>query len=184
MGADLAARLREAIRDVPDFPKPGVLFRDITTLLLRPDLVREAIHALWEPFAAERVTHIAGLEARGFILGTALAVDRHLPLVLMRKPGKLPGARFGEEYRLEYGSAGLEVHRDALGPGDRVLIVDDVLATGGTAAAAGRLAAQCGADVVGYAFLAEIEILEGRRQLGSVPAVSLLLYGAEPISGS
>ena len=184
MGTDLAARLREAIRDIPDFPRRGILFRDITTLLLRPDLLREAVHALWEPFAASEVTQIAALEARGFVIGSALAVDRHLPLVLMRKPGKLPAARFGEEYHLEYGSAGLEVHRDALAPGDRVLIVDDVLATGGTAAAAGRLVERCGATVAGYAFLAEIAALEGRRQIEGRTVVSLLLYGAEPAPGA
>lgn len=176
MGDDLAARLREAIRDIPDFPKPGVLFRDITTLLGRPSLLRKATEALWRPFASESVTHIAALEARGFIFGGAMAVERSLPLVVMRKPGKLPAAVHAENYDLEYGSATLEVHRDSLGEGDRVLVVDDVLATGGTAAAAGRLVERCGAALVGYSFLAELDFLCGREKLKGARVVAVLHY--------
>jgi adenine phosphoribosyltransferase len=176
MGDDLAARLREAIRDIPDFPQPGVLFRDVTTLLMRPLLLREAIDALWQPFAGERVSHIVALEARGFIFGGAMAVERGLPLVIMRKPGKLPAAVHAEEYELEYGNATLEVHADALGRTDRALVVDDVLATGGTAAAAGRLVARCGAELVGYTFLAELDFLNGRGKLEGTRVVSVLHY--------
>ena len=176
MGDDLATRLREAIRDIPDFPQPGVLFRDVTTLLIQPSLLREATEALWRPFAGDRVSHIVALEARGFIFGGAMAVERGLPLVIMRKPGKLPAAVHAEEYELEYGKATLEVHRDALGEDDRALVVDDVLATGGTAAAAGRLVDRCGAAVVGFSFLAELDFLSGRMKLPGGRIVSLLHY--------
>ena len=176
MGDDLAARLRGAIRDIPDFPKPGVLFRDVTTLLVQPALLREATEALWRPFAGDRVTHIVALEARGFIFGGAMAVERMLPLVIMRKPGKLPAAVHSEEYELEYGNATLEVHRDALGAGDRALVVDDVLATGGTAAAAGRLVNRCGAELIGCSFLAELDFLGGRSKLAGARLFSLLHY--------
>ena len=176
MGDDLATRLREAIRDIPDFPQPGVLFRDVTTLLVQPSLLREATYALWQPFAAERVSHIVALEARGFIFGGAMAVERGLPLVIMRKPGKLPAPVHTEEYELEYGRATLEVHRDALGENDHALVVDDVLATGGTAAAAGRLVERCGAQLVGYSFLAELDFLGGRKKLPGARIASLLQY--------
>ena len=176
MGNDLATDLRAAIRDIPDFPRPGVLFRDVTTLLLRPSLFCQAVEALWVPFAGERVTHIVALEARGFIFGGAMAALHRLPLVIMRKPGKLPAAIHAEEYELEYGRAQLEVHKDGLGPGDRSVIVDDVLATGGTAAAAGRLVERCGASLAGYSFLAELEYLGGRQKLRGAPVVSLVRY--------
>jgi len=176
MGDDLATRLREAIRDIPDFPQPGVLFRDVTTLLMQPSLLREATEALWRPFAAEQVSHIVALEARGFIFGGVIAVERGLPLVIMRKPGKLPAAVHAEKYDLEYGSATLEVHRDAIGVGDRALVVDDVLATGGTAAAAGRLVERCGAEIAGFSFLAELDLLGGRRSLPGAQIVSLVHY--------
>jgi adenine phosphoribosyltransferase len=176
MGDDLATRLRESIRDIPDFPKPGVLFRDVTTLLMQPSLLREATEALWRPFADDGVSHIVALEARGFIFGGALALERGLPLVIMRKPGKLPAAVHSEEYELEYGRATLEVHTDALGETDRALVVDDVLATGGTAAAAGRLVGRCGAALVGYAFLAELDFLNGRAKLQEARVESLLRY--------
>jgi len=177
MQNDLAARLICAIRDIPDFPQPGILFRDVTTLLLKPALVAEAINALWEPFADEGVTHVVAVEARGFIVGTGISMRRGLPLVLLRKAGKLPGARIAETYSLEYGSATMEIHSDVFRKGDRALIVDDVLATGGTAAAAGRLVERCGAGIAGYGFLAELVPLEGRKKLGSAKVISLLSYG-------
>ncbi|MDM7916124.1 MAG: adenine phosphoribosyltransferase [Candidatus Eisenbacteria bacterium] len=176
MRDDLPERLRRSIRDIPDFPQPGVLFRDVTTLLLDPGLVAEAIDALWETFDRRGITHVVAVEARGFILGMGIAMRCKLPLVLMRKPGKLPAERLSEEYELEYGKGRLEVHADALRPGDRVLIVDDVLATGGTAAAAGRLVRRCGAELVGYAFLAELGFLEGRARLEGCHVLSLLRY--------
>jgi adenine phosphoribosyltransferase len=161
---------------VPDFPKPGILFRDVTTLLLYPGLVREALDGLWERFSDVGVTHVVAIEARGFIVGAGISLLRNLPLVLLRKPGKLPSARHSESYDLEYGSAALEVHSDALRAGDRALVVDDVLATGGTAAAAGRLIQRCGGLVVGFGFLAELDFLSGRQRLVDAPVFSLLHY--------
>ncbi len=184
MQNDLAARLRRAIRDIPDFPQPGILFRDVTTLLLKPDLVAEAIEALWQPFADAGVTHIVAVEARGFVVGMGVSMRRNLPLVLLRKAGKLPGARLAESYELEYGRAMLEIHADVLHTGDRALIVDDVLATGGTACAAGRLVRRCGASVAGFGFLAELVPLGGRGKLEDTRIVSLLSYGPEVAGGS
>lgn len=176
MKSELATRMREAIRDVPDFPQSGILFRDVTTLLLKPDLLNEAVEALIAPFAAGGFSHVVALEARGFILGGAIAVKNKIPLVIMRKPGKLPAEAYAEEYELEYGRASMEIHRDALNEGDRALIVDDVLATGGTAAAAARLIERCGAKVAGFAFLAELGPLGGRSKLSGAEIVSLLRY--------
>jgi adenine phosphoribosyltransferase len=177
MDAELAARLRRAIRNIPDFPQPGILFRDVTTLLLRPSLVHEAIDALWEPFSGAGITHVVAVEARGFIVGTGISLSRGIPLVLLRKAGKLPGIRLAESYDLEYGKAMLEIHADVLKEGDRALIVDDVLATGGTACAAGRLVQRCGATIAGYGFLAELLLLKGKEKLGDVPVISLIDYG-------
>jgi adenine phosphoribosyltransferase len=179
MPNDLSARLEKAIRDVPDFPKPGIIFRDVTTLLLQPDLVSAAIDALWEEFAGRPTTHIVAIEARGFVIGAGLALRHRLPLVLLRKPGKLPSKSLSESYDLEYGSASLEIHADALRAGDRALIVDDLLATGGTAAAAGKLVRRCGASVSGYGFFVELDFLAGRAKLNDAPVASLLHYHAE-----
>jgi adenine phosphoribosyltransferase len=174
----LPERMRHAIRNVPDFPKPGILFRDITTLLLRSDLVREGLEALWEPFAGQ-VDVVGGIESRGFILGAILAVERQLPFVPFRKPGKLPGRTYREEYSLEYGTDALEVHADAIAGGSRVLIVDDLLATGGTAAAAARLAERAGGAVAGLAFFIELDTLAGRKKLAGRRIVSLVHYEGE-----
>ena len=152
MDPKLPERLRAAIRNVPDFPKPGILFRDITTFLARPDLLREAVEAMGEHFA-DHFDVVAGIESRGFILGAPLAVSRGVPFVPLRKPGKLPAAVYRESYALEYGTDALEVHRDAFASGARVLIVDDLLATGGTAVASACLVETAGASVVGLAFL-------------------------------
>ncbi len=176
MSDDLSARLCAAIRDVPDFPKPGILFKDISTLLLQPSLFTEAIDAIGSAFGDAGVTHVVALEARGFLFGAGLSLRLDLPLVIMRKPGKLPAATIQEEYQLEYGTAALEVHCDALCAGDRAMIVDDVLATGGTAAAAGRLVMRCGAILAGYAFLAELDFLGGREKLSAAPVYSVLHY--------
>ena len=164
MDPNLTRRIRSAIRDVPDFPKPGILFRDITTLLQDPALTNEALEALWEPFDGT-VDAIAGIESRGFIVGATLALSKGLPFVPLRKPGKLPAATWQESYELEYGTDALEVHRDGFDAGQRVLIVDDLLATGGTARAAARLVERCRADVVGLAFLIELRFLDGRSRL-------------------
>jgi adenine phosphoribosyltransferase len=178
MDPRLPERLRAAIRNVPDFPKPGILFRDITTLLTRPDLLREAVEALGDPFAG-RFDAVAGIESRGFILGAPLAVARGVPFVPLRKPGKLPAAVYRESYALEYGTDALEVHRDAFAPGARVLIVDDLLATGGTAVASARLVETAGASVVGLAFLVELEFLPGRARLAGREVLSLVGYPGE-----
>ena len=178
MDPRLPERLRQSIRDVPDFPKAGILFRDITTVLQRPDLMCEAMDALWEPFV-DRVDAIAGVESRGFILGAPLAWNHRCPFVPIRKPGKLPAATFRESYALEYGTDAMEIHQDALRPGQRVLIVDDLLATGGTAAAAARLVERTGATVTGFAFLIELSFLHGRSKLAGREIVALVDYAGE-----
>jgi len=171
----LPDRLRAAIRDVPDFPKPGILFRDITTLLARPELVDEALAALWEPFAGG-TDLVAGVESRGFILGATIAALHRLPFVPLRKPGKLPAAVWRESYALEYGSDALEMHQDAIQAGQRVLVIDDLLATGGTAAAAVRLVEHARGAVVGIATLAELTFLNGRSRLGAYRVHTLVRY--------
>jgi adenine phosphoribosyltransferase len=176
MKPDLRDRLRATIREVPDFPKPGILFRDLTPILLDPALTREVVEALWEPFAGEGIEAVAAIESRGFVFGAALAHARGLPLVLLRKPGKLPAEVFRESYALEYGSDALEMHRDALRGGQRVLVVDDLLATGGTAAAAGRLVRRAGAEVCGYAFVVELAGLKGRAAVEGGRIHVLLTY--------
>jgi adenine phosphoribosyltransferase len=176
MKDDLSERVRDAIRNIPDFPKPGVLFRDVSTLLLHAELTREAITAISAFPAGRNATHVVAVEARGFVFGSAVALTRGLPLVLVRKPGKLPAATIAERYALEYGEGALEMHADAIPSGARAWIVDDVLATGGTAAAAGRLVRRAGGEVSGYLFLAEIEILGGRANLSDAPVEALVRY--------
>ncbi len=171
-----AARLRAAIRDVADFPKPGIVFRDITPVLSDPELFADVTAALARPFSDAAITHVAAVEARGFILGAPVAQSLGVAFVPVRKPGKLPGATVGESYALEYGSDTLEVHADAFGPDARVLVVDDVLATGGTAAAACRLVERAGGAVAGLSFLMELGFLGGRAVLGAHRAEALLLF--------
>jgi adenine phosphoribosyltransferase len=171
----LADRVRATLRPIPDYPKPGIIFQDITPVLADGSLLQEVIGALAAPFAAAGVTHVLGIEARGFILGGAVASRLGVGFVPARKPGKLPWERVSEAYELEYGADALECHRDGLSRGSRVLVVDDVLATGGTAAAAGRLAQGLGAALAGWTFLLEIGPLEGRKRLGgTAPSVSLV----------
>jgi adenine phosphoribosyltransferase len=171
----LADRVRATLRPIPDYPKPGILFQDITPVLADGPLFQEVIAALATPFAAAGVTHVLGIEARGFILGGAVAARLGAGFVPARKPGKLPWEKVSEAYELEYGADALEAHRDGLGRGTKVLVVDDVLATGGTAAAAGRLAQGLGASLAGWSFLLEIGPLEGRKRLGgTAPSVSLV----------
>ncbi|MDE0217109.1 MAG: adenine phosphoribosyltransferase [bacterium] len=166
------------IRDVPDFPAEGVVFKDITPLLDDGDALRWAADELADSFADAAVDRVVGVEARGFILGAAVAYRLGCGFVPFRKPGKLPYRTRSVDYQLEYGTASLEAHTDALAPGQRVLIVDDVLATGGTAAAAVELAGSGGAEVVGAGFLVELGFLGGRAKLSDDwPVISLFCFG-------
>jgi adenine phosphoribosyltransferase len=158
-------RVLSTLRPIPDYPKPGILFQDITPVLRDGQLLRDVVLEMCRPFQDSAVTHVMGIEARGFILGGAVATTLGAGFVPARKPGKLPWDRAAEAYDLEYGTDSLEAHRDAWNAGSRVLIVDDVLATGGTARAAGQLARGLGAEVVGWSFLLEIGALKGRERL-------------------
>jgi adenine phosphoribosyltransferase len=171
--------LKEFIRDIPDFPKPGILFRDITPLLGDPEAMREVENRLAALWKSESVTGVAAVESRGFIFGTLLARRLEVPFIPIRKAGKLPWARLSESYALEYGEGVLEVHEDAAEKGDRVVIVDDLLATGGTAAASARLIERLGARVVAFGFVVELAFLEGRKRLAGYPVVSLITYDGE-----
>jgi adenine phosphoribosyltransferase len=173
MSADL---LKTKIRNVPDFPKPGILFYDITTLLRDPQGLRLALDAMAAPYVGTPIDLVVGMESRGFIFGAALADRLQAGFVPVRKPGKLPARSVRVSYQLEYGSDALEIHADAIEPGQRVLIVDDLLATGGTAAATIDLVAGLGAEVVGCAFLVELTFLNGRARLGSTPVHAVLPY--------
>ena len=164
------------VRDVPDFPKPGIVFRDITPLWADPAAFQQAIEAMARPVSPLHATHVMGLESRGFIFGAALAQRLSLGFVPARKPGKLPRDKHSEAYGLEYGSDALEIHKDAMKAGDRVLIVDDVLATGGTAAAARRLVEATGATAVGLTLFIELAGLDGRAKLPGLPVFSVLRY--------
>jgi len=162
--------VRARIRDVPDFPKKGVVFKDITPVLADPALFKRVIDALAERWRGQRITKVVGVESRGFVFAAPLAYALDAGLVIVRKPGKLPWQRVREVYALEYGEDALEMHVDAVGPGDRAVIVDDVLATGGTAAATIDLVRRCGAEVVGLSVLIELTFLPGRAALSAVGA--------------
>lgn len=166
----------ELIRDVPDFPKPGVVFKDITPVLANREAFSALVAEMCDPYRPGTVSSVAGIEARGFILATPVAERLGAGFVPIRKPGKLPAAVIRESYELEYGTDALEMHRDALEPGDNVLIVDDVLATGGTAAAAIRLVERVGARVVGVAVFIELGFLNGRASLNGTPLHALVTY--------
>jgi adenine phosphoribosyltransferase len=172
----LSKDVKNAIRDVPDFPKPGITFKDITPLLAEPELFRRVVAALADPFRADGITHVAAIESRGFLLGAPVAVELGVSLVPLRKPGKLPSRTASIEYALEYGTDSLEIHADACDARARVLIVDDVLATGGTAAAAGDLVRGRGAVVAGYAFLMVLSFLNGADRLGGTRIHSVASY--------
>ena len=161
----MSKSVRDYIRTIVDFPKEGILFRDVTTLFADPRGFRMAVDQLLHPWAGQRIEQVAGLEARGFILGGAVAHQLGTGFVPIRKKGKLPGATIAQEYTLEYGEAVMEVHDDALSPGQKVLLVDDLLATGGTAEAGIRLIERLGAEVVGCAFVIDLPDLGGRRRL-------------------
>lgn len=168
--------LKAYIRTIPDFPKSGIQFYDISPLLSSPKAYRETIVRLAIPFE-DKVDGIVSLDARGFLFGPTLAYRLRVPFAMARKKGKLPGVTVAKEYDLEYGSNTIELHIDALKKGSRVLVVDDVLATGGTAAAAGELVESIGSTVAGYAFVLELEALNGRQRLGTaVPVISLMTY--------
>jgi adenine phosphoribosyltransferase len=157
--------LSRFVRDVPDFPKPGILFRDITPLLASPEAFHAAVVAMAAPYRGSSVHRVVGIEARGFMFGAAIARELGLGFVPVRKPGKLPGRTEKIAYGLEYGSDGLEMHADAFAPGETALVVDDVLATGGTAAAAVELVERLGARIAGLTFFIELESLQGRSRL-------------------
>lgn len=169
--------LQALIRDIPDFPKPGILFRDITTLLQDADGLRYTIDSLAEKCADLEVDYVVGMESRGFIFGTALAYHMGVGFIPIRKPGKLPAPVYTVEYQLEYGSDRLQMHQDAGHAGANYLIVDDLIATGGTAAAAAQLVQQTGGHLVGFAFVIELVALDGRRHLpAEVPVITLIQY--------
>ncbi len=168
--------LSALIRDIPDFPEPGIVFKDITPVLADPDAFTTLVEALAEPFRDSGVTKVAGIEARGFTLATPVARLLGAGFIPVRKPGKLPYETVREDYSLEYGTDSLEIHTDAAQPGEKVLLVDDVIATGGTAAAAIRLLKKIGADVVGFAVFIELSFLDGAQMLDGVPLHALVKY--------
>jgi adenine phosphoribosyltransferase len=164
------------IREVPDFPKPGILFYDITTLLKNARAFRTVMDELTQRYRDKQISKIVGIESRGFIVGSPLAYRLGAGFVPVRKPGKLPADNFEVKYNLEYGSTSLAIHRDAISIGERVLIADDLLATGGTAAATVRLVRQLGGDIVGLVFLVELAALKGRDKLDGCDVYSMLSY--------
>ncbi|NJL35582.1 MAG: adenine phosphoribosyltransferase [Leptolyngbyaceae cyanobacterium RM2_2_4] len=168
--------LKSLIRDIPDFPKPGILFRDITTLLRNPEGLRYTVDILAERCADLSADYVVGMESRGFIFGTPLAYRLGIGFIPVRKPGKLPAAVHSVKYELEYGMDCLEVHQDAFHPGSRILIVDDLIATGGTAAATAELIERSGCELVGFGFIIELTDLGGRDRLPNVPIVTLVEY--------
>ena len=168
--------LRESIREIPDFPKPGVLFRDITTLLRNPDTLKHTVKELKSYCMMKDIDAVASVESRGFILGSIIAHELGVGFIPIRKPGKLPMDSISESYDLEYGSDSMEMHKDAVSEGDRILIVDDLLATGGTAVAATRLIERLGGKVLGLCFLIELSDLRGRDKLSGYDIFSLIQY--------
>ncbi len=168
--------LKRYIREAPDFPKPGILFYDITTLLQDATALRMTVDRLSWLFARERIHKVVGVESRGFMFGTLLAYKLNAGFVPVRKPGKLPAATIHQTYELEYGSDRLEMHRDGVAPGERALVVDDLVATGGTALATARMIEELGGEVAGMAFVIELEFLHGRERLRGYRVESLLRY--------
>jgi adenine phosphoribosyltransferase len=168
--------IRARIRDVPDFPKKGVVFKDITPVLADAALYRKVIDALAARWRGERISKVVGIESRGFLFAAPLAYAIGAGLTIVRKPGKLPWQTVREIYALEYGEDSLELHVDAVAPGERTLVVDDVLATGGTADAVGRLVARQGGEVVAFSFLLELGFLQGARRLGPHRVHALVRY--------
>jgi adenine phosphoribosyltransferase len=176
LAVDRLEHARSLIREIPDFPEPGILFRDITPLLADPKGLHITLDALAENFVGEHIDAVVAIDARGFIFGGALAERLNASFVPVRKPGKLPAAIDSVTYALEYGTDELQMHRDALPKRARAIVVDDLLATGGTASAAGELVRKQGAVVAAYAFVIELAGLRGRTRLGNTPVVSLMVY--------
>ena len=173
---ELDRRIRDTIRDIPDFPKEGVVFKDITTVLRDGKLFSDIIDHFADRYRGRDIDRIAGIESRGFIFGAALAHELEIGLTIVRKPGKLPYDTVGVDYALEYGTDRVEVHTDAMDEGDRVVVIDDLLATGGTCAATLKLMEQLGAEVVETGFLIELGFLSGRDKMGDAPIYSLTCY--------
>lgn len=169
-------RLKNKIRDIPDFPKPGIVFKDITPLVKDPATLRLTVHQLLHPFLGRDITAVAGMEARGFIFGALVAWELGVPFIPLRKPGKLPYDVQSVSYDLEYGSAELQVHIDAVDQNDKVLLIDDLLATGGTAKASCELIEKLGASVVACAFVVELDFLAGRELLKDYQVHALIHY--------
>ena len=169
-------RLKAHIRNIPDFPKPGIQFKDITPLVKNPAILRLAVHQLIHPFLGEEITAVVGMEARGFIFGSLAAWEMGVGFIPLRKPGKLPYDIQSISYDLEYGSASLEVHTDALDSNDRVLLIDDLIATGGTAVASCQLIEKLGAEISACAFVVELDELNGRELLSEYRVHSLIHY--------
>lgn len=168
--------IRQAIRDIPDFPQPGILFRDITPLLAEPAAFQRVMDLLEQRYAQQSLDRVVAIESRGFLFGAALADRLGIGLAIIRKPGKLPFQTVRHEYDLEYGTDAVEIHVDAVPPGERVVVVDDLIATGGTAGAAVALVRQLGGEVVECAFVIELAGLHGRERLGDVPVFALVTY--------
>ena len=169
-------RLQACIRNIADFPKPGIQFKDITPLVKEPAMLKLAVHSLIHPFLGERLSAVAGMEARGFIFGSLAAWELGVGFIPLRKPGKLPYDVESLSYELEYGAAVMEAHIDALAPGDRVLLIDDLIATGGTAAASCALIEKLGAEIAGCAFVVELDALRGRERLSRYRVHALVHY--------
>jgi len=176
MGSDTVERLRAAVRDVPDFPKKGIVFKDITPILSNSGLFRASIDLFVERCRGREIDKIVGIDARGFVFGSAVAYELGVGFVPIRKRGKLPYQTEIAKYSLEYGEAEMEMHTEAVTAGERVVLVDDLLATGGTSAAAAMLIRKRGADLVEAEFLIELEFLQGRKRLESTPITSFLKY--------
>ncbi len=168
--------LKNKIRDIADFPKPGVVFKDITPLVKDPATLKDCVEALISPYRNQSITAVAGMEARGFIFGSLAAWELGVGFIPLRKPGKLPYDVQRVDYDLEYGNASLEAHIDAISPGDRILLIDDVLATGGTAKASCELVEMLGGEVIACAFVMELTFLNGREPLSNYPLHSLIQY--------
>ena len=169
-------RLKSKVRDIPDFPEPGIIFRDITPLVADPAALQLSVYQLLQPFLGESVNAVAGMEARGFIFGSLAAWELGVGFIPLRKPGKLPYDVQTASYNLEYGEAALEVHTDAVNAGDKILLIDDLIATGGTAKASCQLIEELGGEIIACAFVIELDALNGREKLSNYRVHSLLHY--------